>query len=115
MSEEQEMSMNEILSSIRQILSDDTKTESEPLDESMEDIFVLTPAMKYQDKTQVNIQEKLKLVLNKLAEQKDAMNPDEYQNLVINEVRPVLMDWMNQHIPTLVEQAVNQEIKKLLD
>ena len=114
-SEEQEMSMNEILSSIRQILSDDVPSDAESLDDSMEDIFVLTPAMRYKEGTQTSIQEKMKMVLNKLAEQKAVMPAVEYHQLVINEVRPILTDWMNQHLPTLIENAVNQEIKKLLD
>ena len=115
MSEDQEMSMNEILSSIRQILSDETGTDRETLDDAMEDIFVLTPAMRCHDENQVNIQEKLKLVLNKLAEQKANLPEEEYQKLLTQEVRPVLKDWMNQRIPTLIEQAVDQEIKKLLN
>ena len=114
MSEEQEMSMNEILSSIRQILSDETGTDHETLDDSIEDIFVLTPAMRYHGENPGNIQEKLKLVLNKLAEQKANLSEAEYQKLLTQEVRPILKDWMNQHIPTLIEQAVDQEIKKLL-
>lgn len=115
MSEDQEMSMNEILSSIRQILSDDTPTDAEPLDDTMEDIFVLTPAMKYHEEDQVNIQEKMKRVLNKLAEQKSSLSETEYKKLVTDEVRPILTDWMNQHVPSLVEKAIDREIKKLLN
>lgn len=115
MPEEQEMSMNEILSSIRQILSDETtKTESEPLDDELEDVFVLTPSMRYNEPSNQDIQTKMKLVLNKLADQKATMSKSEYQELVVNEVRPILTEWMTEMMPSLVKQAVDQEIKKLI-
>lgn len=114
MVEEQEMSMNEILSSIRQILSDETQPDNEKLDEEMEDIFVLTPAMRCPDVSQKDLQQKMKLVLNKLAEQKAVLSPQEYQTFVNTEIRPVLTEWMNRMVPTLVQNAVDAEIKKLL-
>ena len=114
MAEEQEMSMNEILSSIRQILSDETQPDNEKLDEEMEDVFVLTPAMRCPDVSTQDIQQKMKLVLNKLAEQKAILSPQEYQTFVNTEIRPVLTEWMNNMVPTLVQNAVDAEIKKLL-
>ncbi|MBP5344422.1 MAG: DUF2497 domain-containing protein [Alphaproteobacteria bacterium] len=114
MAEDQEISMNEILSSIRQILSDDTQKNTEPLDDAIEDVFVLTPAMKYQPTNKTNIQDKLKLVLNKLAEHKADMNDSEYRDFVNQEVRPILTTWMSERIPDLLKDAVDQEIKKLL-
>ena len=114
MTEDQEMSMNEILASIRQVLSDDTATDTDKLDEEMEDVFVLTPAMRCAEPSPKTIQQKMKLVLNKLAEQKQTLSNDEYHTLVNTEVRPLLIEWMNQRMPTLVEQAVDAEIKKLL-
>lgn len=115
MAEDQEMSMNEILASIRQVLSDEIPADTDKLDEEMEDIFVLTPAMRCPDTTAQNIQQKMKLVLNKLAEQKQTLSADEYKNLVNSEIRPLLIDWMNQHMPDLIEQTVDAEIKKLLN
>jgi len=111
--EDQEMSMNEILSSIRQILSDDIQS-TEPLDDTMEDVFVLTSAMKYQENNKPSIQEKLKLVLNKLAEHKANMPASEYQYFIDTEVRPVLKEWLNECVPSLIEKIIDQEIKKLL-
>ena len=110
--EPEEMSMNEVLSSIRQMLSDGDAAETEPLD-TEEDVFVLTPAMRVSEESAVNIQEKMKLALTKLAEQKGKKSPDEYQALVRAELQPILKDWLKEQMPTLIEQALNNEISKL--
>lgn len=111
--EPEEMSMNEVLSSIRQMLSDGENKEPEKLDEELDDIFVLTPAMRVSEESASNIQEKMKLALTKLAEQKNQKSPEDYQALVKAELQPILKDWLREQMPALIEQALNEEINKL--
>ena len=111
--EPEEMSMNEVLSSIRQMLSDDEMKESDKLDEELDDIFVLTPAMRVSEASASDIQEKMRLALTKLAEQKSQKTPEDYQKLVKAELQPILKDWLKEQLPALIEQALNNEINKL--
>jgi len=111
--EPEEMSMNEVLSSIRQMLSDGDTAESEKLDEELEDIFVLTPSMRVSEESASNIQEKMRLALTKLAEQKSKKTPEDYQKLVKEELQPILKDWLKEELPSLIEQALNNELNKL--
>lgn len=111
--EPEEMSMNEVLSSIRHMLSDGEVKSEEPLDEEIEDIFVLTPAMRVSQESGTNIQEKMKLALTKLAEQKPSKTPEEYQALVKEELQPILKDWLKEELPALIEQALDEEVNKL--
>jgi len=108
--EPQEMSMNEVLSSIRQMLSDGDTTE--PLDDDLEDIFVLTPSMRVSEQAATNIQERMKAVLNKLAEQKGTAATD-YKEMVRSELKPIVREWLKEQMPTLIEQTVESEIRKL--
>ena len=109
-----EMSMNEVLSSIRQMLSDGGDVvDEEPVDSELEDIFVLTPAMRISDEKVLSIQEKMKLALNKLAEQRPRTTPEAYRALIREELQPVLKEWLMQKMPEMVEQAVEKEIDKL--
>ncbi len=111
--EPEEMSMNEVLSSIRQMLSDDEGKEVDQLDDELDDIFVLTPAMRVSEKSATNIQEKMRLALTKLAEQKPKKTPEDYQKLVKAELQPILKDWLKEELPSLIEQALDNEINKL--
>ena len=109
----EEMSMNEVLSSIRQILSDGKEEETEPLDNELEDVFVLTPAMRIPEENATDIQEKMKLALTNLAEQKATKSTTEYQALVKEELQPILKEWLQEQLPHLIEQALDEEINKL--
>ena len=84
---EEEMSMNEILASIRQTLSEELgeKNTPEKLDEELEDIFILTPEMRC-DEVKISLQEKMRRVLEKMSsesmEQKKKTVSDELQPLL---------------------------------
>ena len=60
---EEEMSMNEILASIRQTLSEELgeKPAPEKLDEELDDIFILTPEMRC-DEVKISLEEKMRRV-----------------------------------------------------
>ena len=110
--EPEEMSMNEVLSSIRQMLSDGGEPETAHLD-AEEDVFVLTPAMRVPEASMLDIQQKMKAALTKLAEQKAKKSPEDYQALVKAELQPILKDWLKEQLPALIEQALDNEINKL--
>ena len=115
--EPEEMSMNEVLSSIRQMLSDgeEPQGQGEPLDSDLEDIFVLTPDMRVSEADALTIQEKMKIALKKLAEQKQDRDSTEYQALVKAELQPILKDWLKEQMPALIERALDEEVNKLFD
>ena len=110
--EPEEIPMNEVLSSIRHMLSDDAE-QKEPLDTDLEEIFVLTPAMRVPEKEAMTIQDKMKLALRKLAEQKQKKTPEDYQKLVKAELQPILKDWLKEQLPSLIEKALDEEMTKL--
>ena len=112
--EPEEIPMNEVLSSIRHMLSDEAEPEQgEPLDVELEDIFVLTPAMRVQKAEALSIQDKMKLALQKLAEQRQKKEPEEYQALVKAELQPILKDWLKEQLPSLIEKALDEEMTKI--
>ena len=41
------------------------------------------------------------------------MPPSDYQNFVDKEVRPVLAEWLNERMPILIKETIDQEIKSL--
>lgn len=114
--EPEEMSMNEVLSSIRQMLSDGEEmpeAETEKLDTEIEEVFVLTPAMRVSQTSALSIQEKMKMALNKLAEQRPTKTPEEYKNLMRAELQPILKEWLQEQLPALIEKALDEEVNKL--
>ena len=110
--EPEEIPMNEVLSSIRHMLSDEAE-QKEPLDVDLEDIFVLTPAMRVPKAEALTIQDRMKLALKKLAEQKVKKSEPEYQALVKAELQPILKDWLKEQLPSLIEKALDEEMTKL--
>lgn len=112
--EPEEMSMNEVLSSIRQMLSDgEEMPEAEKLDTEIEEVFVLTPAMRVSQTSALTIQEKMKMALNKLAEQRPTKTPEEYKNLMRAELQPILKEWLQEQLSALIEKALDEEVNKL--
>lgn len=110
--EPEEIPMNEVLLSIRHMLADEGE-QKEPLDTDLEEIFVLTPAMRVSEKEALTIQDKMKLALRKLAEQKQKKTPEDYQKLVKAELQPILKDWLKEQLPALIEKALDEEMTKL--
>ena len=108
---ESEMSMDEVLSSIRQMLTDEVgkdQTSPTPSDEPLEDIFVLTPEMRCD--TMEDLKERMQRVLDKMANQ-ELTNK---KQTVAQELQPLLKDWMVQMRPDLNEDQIQLEISKIL-
>ena len=107
---EQEMSMNEILASIRETLSEELEQKPHPekLDEELDDVFVLTPEMRC-DEAQVSLEEKMQRVLKKMTEQ----SGEEKKKIVLEELHPLLKEWMERMRPDLSSEAILKELDKI--
>ena len=104
-----EMSMDEVLSSIRQMLTDEVKkdqemNENEPVDE----VFILTPEMRCDES--MDLKERMQRVLDKMAHQQLSNK----KQTLVQELQPLLKDWMIQMRPDLNEEQVQSEIQRIL-
>ena len=108
---EEEMSMNEILEAIRQTLSDelDDHPTNESLDQGLEDIFILTPEMRC-DEEQTSLEEKMHRVLEKMSSEPIELK----KKTVIDELQPLLKEWMTRMRPDLSNEAILEELKKII-
>ena len=107
---EQEMSMNEILTSIRETLSQELSESpsSEQLDEELEDIFILTPEMRC-DEVKNSLEEKMQRVLQKITEQSQELK----KKTAAEELQPLLKEWMERMRPDLSKEAIIKELEKI--
>ena len=108
---EEEMSMNEILASIRETLSEELneKPVKEKLDEEWDDVFVLTPEMRV-DEVQISLEEKMRRVLQKMSSEP----VEQKKKTVTEELHPLLKEWMVRMRPDLSDEAVSEELRKIL-
>ncbi len=105
------MSMDEILSSIRHMLSSEVGEgvlSQDKIEEPVEDIFLLTPQMRCD--TSDDLKKRMQRVINKMASQQQ-----EYKTQTISqELQPLLKDWMLQMRPDLTPEQLEQELYKIL-
>ncbi len=108
---EEEMSMNEILASIRETLSTELgeKPNNDNLDTELDDIFILTPEMRV-DEVKVSLEEKMRRVLEKMSSEPI----EQKKKTVSEELQPLLKEWMQRMRPDLTEETVIKELKKIL-
>lgn len=108
---EEEMSMNEILASIRETLSEELgeKPNNEKLDTELDDVFILTPEMRV-DEVKISLEEKMRRVLEKMSSEPI----EQKKKTVSEELQPLLKEWMQRMRPDLSEGAVLGELKKIL-
>lgn len=105
------MSMDEILSSIRSMLSDEIGQgvdQKDKIDEEVEEIFILTPQMRCD--TVDDLKERMQRVLNKMANQQQSGKT----KTMVQELQPLLKDWMIQMRPDLTKEQLEQELHKIL-
>lgn len=110
MMNEPEMSMDEILSSIRQMLSSEVGEGVLPQDKTqeVEDIFILTPQMRCD--TPDDLKERMQRVINKMASQQQSHK----SQTISQELQPLLKDWLIQMRPDLTAEQLEQELHKIL-
>ena len=108
---EEEMSMNEILASIRKTLSAelDEKSNNEKLDTELDDVFILTPEMRI-DETKISLEEKMRRVLEKISSEPI----EEKRKTISEELQPLLKEWMIRMRPDLSDDAVVKELNKII-
>lgn len=109
---ETEMSMDEVLSSIRQILTDEVgkNQTTEVVEEGVDEVFVLTSEMRCDTPTSQDLKDRMQRVLDKMAHQELGNK----KQTVIQELQPLLKDWMVQMRPDLDETHIQLEINKIL-
>lgn len=105
------MSMNEILASIRQTLSEELGEEpnNEKLDTELDDIFVLTPEMRV-DEVKISLEEKMRRVLEKMSSESIEVK----KKTLSEELQPLLKEWMTRMRPDLSDDEVSKELSKIL-
>ena len=108
---EEEMSMNEILESIRQTLSEELNVNStnEKLDEELDDVFLLTPEMRV-DEIKISLEEKMRRVLKKMTSEPT----EQKKKTVAEELQPLLKEWMLRMRPDLSSDEILKELNKIL-
>lgn len=108
---EEEMSMNEILASIRETLSEELgeKPNNEKLDTELDDVFILTPEMRV-DEVKISLEEKMRRVLEKMSSEP----VEQKKKTVSEELQPLLKEWMQRMRPDLSDETVAQELAKIL-
>ena len=107
---EEEMSMNEILASIRETLSEELgeKPNNEKLDTDLDDVFILTPQMRV-DEVKISLEEKMRRVLEKMSSEPI----EQKKKTVSEELQPLLKEWMQRMRPDLSDDSILKEISKI--
>lgn len=123
--QEEQQSVADILSSIRTVLSREAETlktdvsaistpSIQPIHE--ENVFELTPQMQVSKGTLVTPQTVMKTQasLEKLNQIK-SQPQNGLTNSVEEQLKPMLQEWLNTHLPDIVERIVTQEVKRIIN
>jgi len=109
--DKEELSVDDILSSIKDVISGDSESSDHKENEDGEDdnIFELTDIIESDDDLDEDTSSESNDDLT------DALNPDDLSlDLIIKEaVKESLDDWFSRNLKTIVEESVKQEISKL--
>ena len=108
---EEEMSMNEILASIRQTLSEELgeRPSEEKLDTELDEVFVLTPEIRCDD-VKLSLEEKMRRVLEKISSEA----VEQKKKTVAEELQPLLQQWMIRMRPDLSKEDISTELQNIL-
>ncbi len=123
--QEEPQSVADILSSIRTVLSreaetlkTDVSTVQKPTIQPIQEeaIFELTPQMQVSKGTLITPQTVMKTQasLEKLNQIKPQAN-NGLTNSVEEQLKPMLQEWLNTHLPDIVERIVTQEVKRIIN
>jgi len=106
--DKEEPSVDDILSSIKDVISGDNESSSYKEDED-DNIFELTDIMESENDPDEDTSSQSNDNLT------DALNPDDLSlDLIIREaVKESLDDWFSRNLKPIVEESVKQEISKL--
>ena len=116
---QQEQSVAEILSSIRQVLSREAATlnttNTTQIQPVRDDVYELTPQMQLSAGRLVTPQTEMKT--QAALEQLNALKPvhSTTQDQVEQSLRPFLQDWLNKNLPDIVERIVREEVQRIIN
>lgn len=123
--QEEELSVSEILSSIRQVLSKEAEAlnnkvekpikpslKEEPIVKEEARILELTPTMRVQNESLLSVSttQKTQAALEKLNQLKSIHASLDLEK----EVQPLVIAWLDAHLPEIVEKIVSQEVKRII-
>lgn len=119
---QEDQSIAEILTSIRQILSKEAETlrnNVPPEKKPVPEVFELTPQMRFPQGELVTPQTTMKAQasLEKLDAFKEppAENEPPEQTILERELKPLLQAWLNEHLPVIVEDVVTREVRRIIN
>jgi cell pole-organizing protein PopZ len=126
----QDMSIEEILKSIKNAINNRKNFKTNDNDRDEEDILELTEVISEQQpdakaeeeslistKSALETSDVLKNFANTMKDKKfeDLNSPkNALEELIIEMLKPELKKWLNENLPSLVKQLVEREIKKLM-
>ncbi len=123
--QEEELSVSEILSSIRQVLSKEAEAlnnkvekpvkpslKEEPIVKEDAPVLELTATMRVQNESLLSASttQKTQAALEKLNQLKSIQSSFDLEK----EVQPLLIAWLDAHLPEIVEKIVSQEVKRII-
>ncbi len=112
---EEEPTVTDILSSIRQVLSKETtRTDTEPQPLYGENVMELTPDMRCDGLVSEMAANQTRQAMQKLSEIKST-GLSLSQNQVEVELRPLLKDWLDTYLPRIVEDVVTREVRRVMN
>ena len=116
---QQEQSVAEILSSIRQVLSREAATlntaNTTQIQPVREDVYELTPQMQLSAGRLVTPQTAMKT--QAALEQLNAIKSNNFgiQQQVEQDLRPFLQEWLNKNLSDIVERIVREEVQRIIN
>lgn len=131
--QEEELSVSEILSSIRQVLSkeaealdtaaaqistdkssDSLSTEKENQEDLNDFVIELTPQMRVNNESLLSPEtvSKAQAAFDKINQVKSGNTCESHLEA---DLKPILREWLNKHLTEIVERVVTQEVRRLID
>lgn len=115
--QEEEQTIADILSSIRQVLS----KEAEALDREIpvqrkkqqDDVFELTEQMRLSQNGLVTPQTAIKTQAS--FDKLSAFKETNENTILLKELKPLLQAWLNEHLPDIVEDVVTREVRRIIN
>ncbi|MGX6959791.1 MAG: DUF2497 domain-containing protein [Rickettsia endosymbiont of Pentastiridius leporinus] len=111
----QDMSIEDILKSIKGVISERKNLSYEDAEESEDDVLELTEVISGAEEEKGNLNDdEDQLISSKSAEEISNASKNALEELVAEMLRPELKMWLDKNLPILVKDLVESEIRKIL-
>lgn len=113
---QEEQTIADILTSIRQVLSKEAESlnAQAPVQKKIqEDVFELTPQMQLSQGELVTPQTAIKAQAS--LEKLDIYKDSSEKTIIEKELKPLLQAWLNEHLPSIVEDVVTREVRRIIN